>query len=129
MAPEPSDLSLVADVPERPIIHGRPRRARAVGLYGAAIGPLLGGYLLFDRAFAYLHLPGTPLYIGELVLVLGILASVTGTGYLLAPLRTEPIFAVLGAFILWGVIRFVPDLRSYSVDAVRDAALWYYALF
>ena len=32
-------------------------------LYGRLIGPLLGGYLLFDKAFAYLHLPGTPLFV------------------------------------------------------------------
>jgi len=38
---------------------------------------LLAGYLLFDRAFAWLHVPGTPLFIGELVLMSGLLALAT----------------------------------------------------
>jgi hypothetical protein len=97
--------------------------------FGCLIGPLLAGYLLFDKAFAYLYLPGTPLYVGEIVLAVGGLAALSATGYFLTPAREEPILALLAAFVLWGLIRFVPGLGTHGMDAVRDAALWYYCLY
>lgn len=111
--------------PERP----RRRQGRLLVLYGALLGPLLGGYLLFDRAFAYLHPPGVPFYVGEMVLVTGILGTLTATAYLRAPLRDEPTLALLGAFMLWGLIRSVPGFGAYGMDAIRDSVLWYYAFF
>ncbi|MGD9934688.1 MAG: hypothetical protein AB7T37_13370, partial [Dehalococcoidia bacterium] len=68
-------------------------------VYGWLIGPLLAGYLLFDKAFAYLHIPGTPLYIGEVVLGIGVLAVLCATGYLRIPVRDEPILALLAVFL------------------------------
>ena len=59
---------------------------RLLRVYGVLLGPLLAGYLLFDKAFAYIRLPGTPLYIGEMFLVLGTLAILGATGYLRLPL-------------------------------------------
>ena len=70
----------ILDPPHR--AHGTP--GRLLVLYGRLLGPLLAGYLLFDKAFAYLHLPGTPLYVGELVLVVGGLGTLAATGYLRA---------------------------------------------
>ena len=98
-------------------------------LYGRLLGPLLGGYLLLDKAFAYIHLPGTPAYVGELVLTVGGLGVLSATGYLRIPVRDEPILALLGAFFLWGFIRFLPGLRTYGINAVREFALCYYCLF
>lgn len=115
-------------VPDAP----RPARGgpgRLLVFYGGLLGPLLVGYLLFDKGFAYLHLPGTPLYVGELVLVAGALGTLAATGYLRVVIRDEPILAVLGAFFLWGLIRFLPGLRAYGILAVRDFALVYYCLF
>ena len=111
-----------------------PRQARSASgrlliLYGRLIGPLLAGYLLFDRAFAYLHVPGTPLYVGELVLAVGVLGVLSATGYLRVAVRDEPILALLAAFFLWGLIRFLPGYRAYGINAVRDFALCYYCLF
>jgi hypothetical protein len=108
---------------------GERRQGRLWVLYGWLLGPMLGGYLLFDRAFAYLHLPGSPLFVGELVLGVGVAAAVVATRYFKVPVRDEPILALLGAFALWGVIRTLPGLGTYHLDAVRDAALWYYCLF
>ncbi|GAA2135295.1 hypothetical protein GCM10009844_00400 [Nocardioides koreensis] len=102
---------------------------RLLVLYAGLIGPLLGGYLMFDKAFAYLHLPGAPLFVGEMVLAVGALAVLTVTGYLRVPLRDEPLLALLGAFVLWGLIRALPGLGAYGMDAVRDSALWYYCGF
>ena len=96
---------------------------------GRLLGPLLAGYLLFDKAFAYIHVPGTPLYVGEMVLVVGSLGVLAATGYLAVPVRDEPILTLLAAFFLWGFIRFLPGLHSYGILAVRDFALCYYCLF
>jgi hypothetical protein len=93
------------------------------------LGPLLGGYLLLDKAWAYIRLPGTPLYIGEMVLAVGAFGVLAATGYLRIPVRDEPILAVLAAFFLWGFIRFLPGFRAYGIWAVRDFALVYYCLF
>jgi hypothetical protein len=107
------------------------RRApgRLLDLYGRLLGPLLAGYLMFDRAFAYLHPPGLPLYIGEIVLGLGTLGVLLATGYLRIPARDEPMLALLALFGIWGAVRAVPGLPTYGLDAVRDSALWYYSLF
>jgi hypothetical protein len=102
---------------------------RLLVLYGRLLGPLLAGYLLFDKAFAYLHLPGTPLYVGEMVLVVGGLGALAATGYLRVSVREEPMLALLAAFVLWGLIRFLPGVRVYGINAVRDFALVYYCLF
>lgn len=103
---------------------------RLLVLYGRLLGPLLGGYLLLDRAFAYIHLPGTPAYVGELVLTVGGLGVLSATGYLRIPVRDEPVLALLAAFFLWGFIRFLPGLHTYGIiNAVRDFALCYYCLF
>ncbi|MDQ4104859.1 MAG: hypothetical protein M3186_14525, partial [Actinomycetota bacterium] len=102
---------------------------RLLVLYGRLLGPLLAGYLLFDKAFAYLHLPGMPLYVGETVLAVGALGALVASGYLRVPVRDEPILALLAVFMLWGLLRFLPELSAYGIDAVRDSALWYYGLF
>jgi O-Antigen ligase len=93
------------------------------------LGPLLGGYMLLDKAFAYIHLPGTPLYVGEMVLTVGTLGILSATGYLRIPVRDEPVLALLAAFFLWGFIRFLPGFRTYGIWALRDFALCYYCLF
>jgi hypothetical protein len=93
------------------------------------LAPLLAGYLMFDRAFAYLHLPGLPLFVGEMVMTVGLLGALAATGYFLAPLNAEPILALLLVFAAWGGVRTVTGLGTYGMDAVRDSALWYYSLF
>ena len=103
---------------------------RLLVVYGRLLGPLLGGYMLLDRAFAYVHLPGTPAYVGELVLIVGGFGVLAATGYLRIPVRDEPVLALLAAFFLWGLIRLPPGLRTYGIiNAVRDFALCYYCFF
>ncbi len=121
---EPSGDVLV-DAPYRP----RGASGRPLVLYGRLLGPLLGGYLLLDRAFAYIHLPGTPVYVGELVLAVGALGVLAATGYLRIPVRNEPVLALLAAFFLWGLIQFPFGFRTYGINAVRDFALCYYCFF
>jgi hypothetical protein len=116
---------VLVDVPGR----ARGASGRLLVLYGRLLGPLIGGYLLLDRAFAYIHLPGTPAYVGELVLVVGGLGVLSATGYLRIPVRDEPILALLAAFFLWGFIWFLPGFSTYGIWALRDFALCYYCLF
>ena len=115
----------VLDLPDQT----RGASGRLLVLFGQSLGPLLVGYMLFDRAFAYLHIPGTPLYVGEVVLVVGGLGTLAATGYFRVAVRDEPILALLAAFFLWGVIRFLPGYHAYGINAVRDFALVYYCLF
>ncbi len=112
-----------------PVWQERGPDGRLLDIYGRVIGPLLAGYLLFDKAFAYIHLPGSPAYIGEMVLALGVLGVITGTGYLRVPLAHEPVLMLLLVFGLWGVLRTVPNVGTYGLDTIRDAALWYYCIF
>jgi hypothetical protein len=97
--------------------------------FGSVLGGVLLGYLLFDRAFAYLRPPGLPLFVGELVLLLGITAALRSTGVFVRSVAAEPVLALLVAFVTWGAFRTLPGLPTYRLDAVRDAALWYYASF
>ena len=50
------------------------RESRIVRVFEIALLIVLVGYAFFDRGFAWLHIPGTPLFIGELILLLGALA-------------------------------------------------------
>jgi len=119
------DRSANVDRPDQ----ARDAPGRLLVYYGRLLPLLLAGYLLFDKAFAYLHLPGTPLYVGELVLVVGVFGSLAATGYLRATISDDPVMTLLFAFFLWGLIRFVPGLRTYGITAIRDFALVYYCLF
>lgn len=102
---------------------------RLFSLYATLIGPLLGWYMMFDKAGAYIHIPGTPLYLGEMLLLVGVGGAVFSTRYLRLTIRDEPMLFLLGVFMLWGLARTVPEVSHYHMAAFRDAALWYYGLF
>jgi hypothetical protein len=36
----------------------------------------VAGYLLFDRAFAWIHIPGTPIFVGEVALAAGLVVII-----------------------------------------------------
>ena len=97
--------------------------------YGLLIGPVLGWYLLFDKAGAYVRVPGTPFYLGECMIVVGITATLWATSYFRLPITREPLLMLLFIFIAWGAVRAVPQIPKYHTETIRDSALWYYALF
>ena len=106
--------------PERSIT--APTRIPAI-----ALGVLLAGYMLGDKAFAYLHLPGTPLFVGEVVLaIIGV--------YLIRfyPINDDrlrsPVRLTLVVFLLYSALRTLPYLGQYGIDALRDASQWYYGI-
>jgi hypothetical protein len=89
----------------------------------------LGGYMFFGRPFAYLAIPGTPLYIGELVMILGVVEALLAGRAMWTVIEASPTLKVLLAFMAWCAFRLIEGITSYGLDAVRDSALWYYATF
>ena len=83
--------------------------------------------MFLGRGFAHIGFP--PLYVGEVVLVLGLLAAGTvlvRTGRWLP--RSRIVWLLL-AFMALGLLRTVPYLGQYGIDALRDGVLWGYAAF
>jgi hypothetical protein len=101
------------------------RSLRALALF---LPVVLAGYALFDRGFAYIHVPGTPIFAGEAVMLTGLAALILGTGYVRRGFQYSAPAKVLLVFAAWGLARTLPFVESDGFDAIRDAALWYYAL-
>jgi O-Antigen ligase len=97
---------------------GRPQRV----FHHALIGLLLG-YALFGRNLA--HVGVAPLYIGELVLGLGVISTVLTV----RTFRGGPVRLLIIAFMIWGAIQTIPYIGHDGVDALRDAVTWGYGLF
>ena len=86
---------------------------------------LLLGYALGGKSFAYLGV--LPIYIGELVLLCGLLALLA-TGAALRIPRSPTLYA-LGALFAWCGWLTLRGLPAYGMDALRDSVIWSYALF
>ena len=91
--------------------------------WAAAWGVLLAGLAIGGRGFAYIGLP--PLFISELVVV-------TGVGVLLLQPRwrellSQPAVLLTVGLLGWGLMRTLPYLGAYRVDAVRDYMIVGYA--
>jgi O-antigen/teichoic acid export membrane protein len=94
-----------------------------------ALGFLLGGYLFFSKSFAYLHVPGTPVFVGEIVLGIGlfeVLRVPSPWRHLLS--RAPALRVILVLLALW-CVRLYFDLPAYGLDALRDSSIVYYGLF
>lgn len=85
---------------------------------------LLLGYFTLGKGFAYLHIPGTPIYIGEIFLALGLVIFLyTFKGSLVH------YFIPILLFCIWGMLITVRDFPDYGIETLRDSAMYYYALF
>lgn len=91
-------------------------------IFLVALGVLLTGYAFLGRSFAYLGAP--PIHVGEVVLALAALTALR-----LVFRRWGRLELLLGTFMLWGAARTIPYLASDGMNALRDGALWGYALF
>jgi hypothetical protein len=98
---------------------------RAGDRYLGALAAVLLGYALFGRGFAYVGV--APAFIGEIALLAGLLVAARSRALAL-PLATWPA-RLLAAFMAWGLLRTLPYIPEYGVDALRDAALWGYGAF
>ena len=94
------------------------------------IGGLIFGYLVANRGFAQ-WTPVPPIYPGEVGLA--ICAVVFILRFALKRQSTLPknvVGYLLAVFVAYATIRFVwVDYREYGMNAVRDFAMIYYALF
>ena len=110
-----------------PVASRRPSDLLTVRVLLVALAVLLAGYMFLGRGFA--HLGMRPIFVGEVVLVLGLIA----TTFAIVRLRLRPVPSrivwLLLAFMVLGVARTVPYLGVNGVDALRDAVLWGYAVF
>ena len=97
-------------------------------VFARMLAIVVAGYMLLDRAFAYIHVPFTTLYIGECLVIVAALAMVTETGWTRSTIARNGLLVLLLAFMGWGALRTLPNLGRYRLDALRDAALWYYAV-
>jgi len=85
--------------------------------------------MFFGRPFAYLHIPGIPVYIGEVVLAIGALEGSRRLAVFRGVLRRNVALRVLLTLLTLTFVRLaMVDLQRWGLDAVRDAALVYYAL-
>ncbi len=120
----------------RPLIPSRARRSlrrlrldHSVRMLTAAMAVVLTGYLLLDRTFAWLHIPGTPIFVGEIVLVFGLYVIIQ-TPHLGRLIRVSRPIQFLLLFMLWGFASAFDGLSDWGlVDTLRDSALWYYGGF
>ena len=94
-------------------------------LYMIVCGAILAGYAIMDKAFAYIGYK--PLYIGEVFLAFSLFMVLAGA--MSARVFNSPLAWIVTIFILWGAARTVPYVEDYGLLAIRDAVLWYYALF
>lgn len=114
------DVRVTARVP-------RPTDLLVVRIFVAALVVLLTGYMFLGRGFAHLGMP--PLYLGEVVLGVGLLAATLAVVLLRLRLARSWVAVLLVVFMLLGLGRTVPYLGRYGVDALRDAVLWAYGAF
>src|SRR5665213_2946742 len=89
------------------------------------LGLVLLGYALAGRGFAYVGLP--PVFIGEISLLAGLFVLANSTGW--AGLWEMPQMLAVLAFVLLGMARTAPFISSCKMDALRDAAIYYYSAF
>jgi hypothetical protein len=94
-----------------------------IGLFHVGLGFALIGYAFLDKGFAYFGV--APLYIGEVVLGLG-LASILAARW---SARIDKLHLLIFAYMAWGLLRTIPFLGLYQFDALRDAVVWIYAVF
>jgi O-Antigen ligase len=86
---------------------------------------LLAGYAIFSKAFAYIGFGS--LYIGEIVFALGIVA-LWRSGCAFVTLATLPSL-LLGLLCGWAIIRTLPYLSEFGLDALRDSVVVGYGGF
>lgn len=89
------------------------------------LGVMLLGYVLFNRGWAYLGYP--PIFVGELLLFSGLMVLLLSNGWRWALVPTPAILIIL--LDVWCLAQTLPYIEQYGLDALRDAAIWYYSLF
>ena len=105
----------------------RPTELAVVRFFLLTLGVLLTGYTFLGRGFAHLGVP--PVYLGEFVLALGLVATAAVALRSRLQIARSWLVVLLVAFMVLGLIRTVPYIPTYGADALRDATLWGYGVF
>lgn len=92
-------------------------------IFLGSLGLLLTGYVILGRGFAYFGAP--PLFVGEMVLGLAVLALL----YSIGKWRIDLISGVIILMMTLGALRTLPYIGEHGISALRDAVLWGYAFF
>jgi len=95
---------------------------RLVSLFLIAMTGGLAGYMFFGRGFAYAGVP--PLFVSEMLLGLGALTL----AYTMSLKRFDFLHILIIVFMGWGLLRTVPYIQTYGLDALRDGVVWGYAI-
>ena len=93
--------------------------------YLMALWALLAGYAIVGKPFAYIGVP--PVYVGEIVFALGIVAFLNSK-CAVAAFATLPSL-LLGVLVGWTILRTLPYLGEFGVDALRDSVIVVYGGF
>ena len=96
---------------------------RMIPVFHVALIAILVGYAFLGRGMAYIGV--APLFVGEMVLGLGLLAIVVS----LPTARWHPVHLAIALFMAWGLIRTVPYIGTWGIDALRDGVAYGYAVF
>jgi hypothetical protein len=86
---------------------------------------VLPGYAFIGKGFAYAGFP--PLYIGEMTYLTGV-AVFLRSGCIVGSFATLPSL-FLAIAMAWMVLRTVPSIEAYGVDALRDSVVILYGGF
>ena len=114
--------SLLILGPNGPAIDGASRWFKNVAAFAVL------GYVLFDKSFAWVHVPGVPVFTGELVLFLAVIVLLRHQRDTAAVLRDSPMMRTAALLFVWGALRLAFDLPVWGLDALRDGAQTNYIL-
>lgn len=88
----------------------------------------IAGYMFLDRTFAWLiHVPGVPVFLGEILLVLGAVEVARHRQALRFLIARSATMKLILTFLLIGTLRLAVDIGTFGLEAIRDAAIFYYA--
>ncbi len=99
-------------------LHGMTRTVLAL------FGLVLLGYAYAGRGFAYLGIP--PFYIDSLLLVVSGFYLFLRLGWILN--STDSTVLLVYLFMAWGLVRTLPYIPVYGMDALRDSVIWSYGV-
>lgn len=108
-----------------PNLPSTPHPAKLGDRYILALSCVLLGYAVMGKGFAYLGYP--PFFVGEMAYFAGVLVLLR-SGCLLAVFACGPSL-LLAAIMGWTLLRTLPFIGTYGIDALRDSVIIMYGGF
>jgi hypothetical protein len=130
-SPRANDLVVREDLIDVDLLAEWPRsieEPRSVRVLANTLLAVLLLYAVLDRGFAWFHIPGTPLFVGEITLLIGVWSMISSPIRMSSAIRASSSLKALLAWMTWGLIFLLLQIPEYGIDAIRDSALWYYGL-